>query len=45
MKHLKWSVANKISQIVNIKTFFNVNNVESFNKVTSFIKFDMYGYY
>ena len=41
-EHLEWSVANKITQIVNSKTFFNVNNMKYFDRVTSFTKFDVY---
>ena len=39
---LKWSVADKIIQIVNAKKFFNVNNMKNSDRVTSFTKFDIY---
>ena len=42
MRNLKWSVANKIIQIINAKKFFNVNNMKYFDRATSFTKFDIY---
>ena len=42
LEHLKWSVANKIIQIVNAEKFFNGNNMKNFDGITSFTKFDIY---
>ena len=42
MKHLKQSVANIIIQVINAKTFFNVNSVKNIDRVTSFTKLDIY---